>query len=315
MTHPNETALDIVGGWSRNAVRSVRATGILGLVFAGIGGAVGVLVAFLVPLQFTSGASFVAQGANTSALPTALLGIAASVGLGTARDYSPQFYADLLVSDPVLRSAIARRYAVPRSEAVRDYIEIEGFEDKSPPAAVEAALKHLRRRVAARADVRTNIVSVRVTARYPELSRDLTQALLDALDSMNISFRQEQSRELRQFFAGRVADAQRALDSAETELRHFIERNRVTSNSPLLMLEQARLTRAADLKRAVYTTVVQQFEEAKMQEARNVPILTVLAQPNIPVKKSGPPRRFIAALGVLIGLAAAMVFVRFRARS
>lgn len=131
------------------------------------------------------------------------------------------------------------------------YIEIEGFEAKNPALAQDAALRHLRRRISSRADVRTNVVYLSVTARYATLSRDLAQALLDALDSMNIGFRQEQSRELRQFFEGRVASAQHELDSAETTLRRFLERNRVIANSPLLTFEQNRLTRATDLKRAV----------------------------------------------------------------
>src|SRR5438034_7369362 len=41
------------------------------------------------------------------------------------------------------------------------------------------------------------------------------------------------------------------------------------SSSPLLTFEQMRLTRAVDLKRAVYTTVVQRYEEAKIREALN----------------------------------------------
>jgi uncharacterized protein involved in exopolysaccharide biosynthesis len=219
-----------------------------------------------------------------------------------------------VVSDPVLTAAILRRYNVPAKDRSdpKTYLEIEGFQEESSGRAIDAALRQLRRRVAARADVRTNIISVSATSRYPALSRDLTQALLDALDSMNISFRQEQSRELRQFFESRVKDAQRDLDSAETELRHFLERNRVTQNSPLLTFEQARLTRVADLKRAVYTTVVQQYEEAKIQEARNVPILTVLSPPTIPVRKSGPPRRFIVVTGLLIGLLVAVAWDRVR---
>ena len=298
---------DVLLEWVRNAVRRIRATGRRGILLTVIGAVLGVVIALSLPLQFTSSGSFVAQGASASALPSALLGIAASVGLGTTRDYSPQFYADLITSDPVVRSALARTYEVPGDARVRrSYLEIEHFDGPDSGLALDAAMRHLRRRIAARADVRTNIVYVSVTARYPSLSRDLTQALLDGLDSMNISFRQEQSRELRQFFEGRVASAQRELDSAETALRHFLERNRVVTNSPLLMFEQNRLTRTTELKRAVYTTVLQQYEEAKAQESRNVPVLTVLTSPNVPVRKSGPPRRFIvilaAALGFLLAL-------------
>jgi len=302
------SASDELWNWFGDMFGRVRATGRRGILLVAVGTAIAVVVALILPLRFTSSASFVAQGASTSALPSALLGIAASVGLGTTRDYSPQFYADLLTSDPVLESALSRRYQLPGhpDTAGRTYIEIEGFDRTDPAVARDAAIRELRRRSSSRADVRTNIVYVSVTARSATLSRDLVQALLDALDSVNINFRQEQSRELRQFFEGRVENAQRELDSTETALRRFLERNRVIANSPLLMFEQNRLTRASELKRAVYTTVLQQYEEAKMQEARNVPVLTVLTSPAVPVRKSGPPRRFIVVVGALLGLLTAL---------
>ena len=292
--------------WLSSIKTSVISTGRIGIIYSVLGGAFGLALALVLPSQYTSSASFIAQGASPSLLPSALQGLAATVGIGSARDYSPQFYADLVTSDPVLSAAISRPYQLPGADGKQTYLEVEGLTGKDSARATDAGLRHLRRNVAARADVRTNIISISVTARSPELSRDLTQTLLEALDSMNISFRQQQSRELRQFFESRVADAERELDSAETALRHFLERNRLTQSSPLLTFEQLRLTRDAELKRTVYTTVVQQYEGAKMQEARNVPVLTVLTPPVAPVRKSGPPRRFIVAVGLLLGMLAAI---------
>jgi uncharacterized protein involved in exopolysaccharide biosynthesis len=298
-------ASDVLAAWFWQALQRIRATGRGGVLFTAIGGALGVLVALVLPLQFTSSASFIAQGSSASTLPGALQGIAASVGLTNAKDYSPQFYADLVTSRPVLVAALSRRYKI--GDPSPTYFDIEHIAGADSAVRLDNALRHLQRRVAARADVRTNIITVNVTARYPTLSRDLTQALLEALDSMNISFRQEQSRDLREFFETRVTDAQHELDSAEGALRDFLERNRATQNSPLLQFEQARLTRTADLKRTVYTTVVEQYEGAKMQEARNVPVLTVLMPPTAPTRKSGPPRRFIVVVGLFLGLLAALI--------
>jgi uncharacterized protein involved in exopolysaccharide biosynthesis len=261
-------------------------------------------------MEFTASASFIAQGSSASTLPSALQGLAASVGLTNTKDYSPQFYADLVTSRPVLAAALNRKYTVPNGNGgpSRTYFEIEHFTGADSAVRLDNGLRHLQRRVASRADVRTNIVTLSVTARYPTLSRELAGALLEALDSMNISFRQEQSRELREFFETRVANAQRELDSAEAVLRDFLERNRATQNSPLLQFEQMRLTRTADLKRTVYTTVVEQYEGAKLQEARNVPVLTILMPPTVPTRKSGPPRRFIVVLGVIGGLLVALAW-------
>jgi len=299
-------------GWVTFALRTVIATGRTGLVYTIVGTVLGATLALLLPPQYTSAASFIAQGTSGSVLPSALQGLAASVGIGAAKDYSPQFYADLATSDPVLTAAIKRSYQASNTRGT--YAEMERLAQTDSARSADAALRFLHRRVTARADVRTNIITLSVTARYPELSRDVTQAILDALDSMNISFRQEQSRELRQFFESRVADAQRELDSSETVLRRFIESNRAIQNSPLLAFEQMRLTRTAELKRAVYTTVLQHYEEARMQEARNVPVLTVLSPPTRPVRKSGPPRRLIAFMGLALGLTLAVIHDWIRAQ-
>jgi uncharacterized protein involved in exopolysaccharide biosynthesis len=295
-------------GWLAAFVWRVRRTGLRGLAYSTIGAAGGVALALILPPQYAASASFIAQGSSASLLPSALQGIAASVGLANTKDYSPQFYADLLTSTPVLTAVLSRGYRIATAQTApeKTYFEIEHVGGADSAQRVDNALRLLRRRVAARADVRTNIITVSVTARYPDLSRDLTQVLLEALDSMNINFRREQSRELRQFFESRVHDAQLALDSAETDLRQFLERNRATQGSPLLTFEQVRLSRTADLKRTVYTTVVQQYEEAKAQEAKNVPVLTVLSPPTMPTRRSGPPRRLIVALGFLVGLLAAL---------
>src|SRR5436309_6476782 len=100
-----ESAGTVLVGWLLAGIARVRATGRRGLFLTVLGAAAGVATALMLPAEYTSTASFIAQGANASVLPSALQGIAATVGLASAKDYSPQFYADLLTSDPVLKSA------------------------------------------------------------------------------------------------------------------------------------------------------------------------------------------------------------------
>ena len=229
-----------------------------------------------------------------------------SLGLDRGNDYSPKFYADLLTSRPVLQSAILHEYHVPAGAGTRseNYLAIEGFTETPPARALEDAMKHLAKRVGASADVRTNMITLSVRALTPQLSRDIADQLLAALDSLNLGFRQNQSRESREFYESRVLHTQRELDSAEGAVRNFLQTNRVAT-SPALQFELQRLQREAERKNAVYTIVVQQFEQARLQEARNVPTLTVLAAPFVPVKKSFPPRRLIVVLGAIVGLALA----------
>jgi len=303
-TEPYESAPDVVERWVRSAIGAVILSGRRGLIFLAAGTAVGIVTALLLPDRYESTAGFIAQKSTQSLVPSGLQGLAASFGFGQDNDYSPKFYADLASSRPILLAAINASYRIPSGDSttLADYIAIEHIDEDSRALATEAALKDLAKRVVARADVRTNIITLSVEARYPTLARDILMRLLKSLDSLNIMFRQQQSRGLRVFYETRVRDAQVQLDSSESALQHFLERNRSIQNSPLLTFEQDRLQRTLDVKKAVYTTIIQQYEQARLEEARNVPTLTVLADPYVPTKKSGPPRRLIIALFAMAGL-------------
>jgi uncharacterized protein involved in exopolysaccharide biosynthesis len=301
-----ESALNAGLNWGGEVFATLlkAKTRVLSYVLVGTG--LGLAIALAVHNQYTSSASFIAQGAQSLNLPAALQGAALSLGLERGNDYSPKFYADLLTSRPVLQSAILHGYRVSGEDGERDlnYLAIEGFTNDPPDRALERAIRHLARRVSASADVRTNMITLSVRARWPELSRDIAKQLLTSLDSLNVGFRQNQSRESREFYETRVLQTRRELDSADVEVRNFLQTNRVIT-SPALQFEMQRLQREADRKQAVYSIVVQQYEQARLQEARNVPTLTILSAPFVPVKKSFPPRRLIVVLGALAGFVAA----------
>jgi uncharacterized protein involved in exopolysaccharide biosynthesis len=302
-TVTDESALDALLSWGGHAFAALlpQRKRVIAWVLATT--VAGTAVALLVPNEYTSSAIFIAQGSGALSLPAALQGAAASLGLDRATEYSPKFYADLLASRPVLQSAILRKYQVTTANGphLESYLEIEGLNNQAPETALEQALKHLSSRVGASADVRTNVITLTVRARSPMLARDIAAQLLTALDSLNVGFRQSQSRGSREFYQTRVLQTRTELDSAEAAVRSFLQQNRLIT-SPALQFDFQRLQREAERKQSVYAIVVQQYEQARLQEARNVPTLTILSPPFQPVKKSYPPRRLIVFLSALIGL-------------
>ena len=71
---------------------------------------------------------------------------------------------------------------------------------------------------------------------------------------------------------------------------------------PILGVEYADLYRQTRTQEAVYETLTQEYEMAKVQEAKEIPTVKVLDVPDIPDKKSFPPRLLIIALGTVFGL-------------
>jgi capsule polysaccharide export protein KpsE/RkpR len=81
---------------------------------------------------------------------------------------------------------------------------------------------------------------------------------------------------------------------------------------PLLGVEFADLYRRTRVQEAVFETLTKEYELAKVQEVKEIPAVKVLDSPNIPDKKSFPPRLVIMLLGttLVFGLATAWVFGR-----
>ena len=66
---------------------------------------------------------------------------------------------------------------------------------------------------------------------------------------------------------------------------------------PLLGVTYADLYRRTKVEETLYDVLTQQYEFAKVQEAKETPSVRVLDPPNLPEKKSYPPRLFIGVLG------------------
>lgn len=71
---------------------------------------------------------------------------------------------------------------------------------------------------------------------------------------------------------------------------------------PLLGVNYADLLRRMKVEEAVFETLTQEDELAKVEEAKEIPSVRVLDPPEVPQKKSFPPRITIMALGTFFGL-------------
>jgi uncharacterized protein involved in exopolysaccharide biosynthesis len=102
------------------------------------------------------------------------------------------------------------------------------------------------------------------------------------------------------------ASDQSATDNAYPTLRQL----------PILGVPYADKFRQLKVQEAVYETLTKQFELAKVQEAKEIPSVKVLDQPEVPERKSFPPRLLIIIAGtacaVLLGAAWVFGTARWR---
>lgn len=81
----------------------------------------------------------------------------------------------------------------------------------------------------------------------------------------------------------------------------------------MLGVNYADLLRQVDLQEAAFETLTKEDEAAKVEEAKETPVVVVLDTPHIPKRKSFPPRLAITALGTLFALLFAVIWVMVHA--
>ena len=83
---------------------------------------------------------------------------------------------------------------------------------------------------------------------------------------------------------------------------------------PLLGVTYADLYRQTKIQETVYELLTQQYELAKVQEAKEIPTVKVLDPAIVPTKRSFPPRSLIMALGTMLGIVLAIVWIVGKSR-
>jgi uncharacterized protein involved in exopolysaccharide biosynthesis len=78
---------------------------------------------------------------------------------------------------------------------------------------------------------------------------------------------------------------------------------------PLLGVTYADLYRQTKVQEAVFETLTQENELAKVQEAKETPSVKVLDPADVPERRSYPPRMLITILGTCLAVAGAMTWI------
>jgi len=117
----------------------------------------------------------------------------------------------------------------------------------------------------------------------------------------------------------RVSELQKKLNEVggagtQTDLKNDNSLYPSIRKLPLLGVTYADLYRQNKIQETVFELLTQQYELAKVQEAKEIPTVRVLDVATVPTKKSFPPRGVIAVLGTVLGLALAMAWLSAKSR-
>ena len=102
------------------------------------------------------------------------------------------------------------------------------------------------------------------------------------------------------------------LGVMEDSLKAFLENNRQFIDSPQLLFEHDRLQRRVTMRQSLVTAMAQAFEQARIDEVRNTPVITVIDQPAPPALPDSRGRVLILALGLTLGVMTGVGFALVR---
>jgi uncharacterized protein involved in exopolysaccharide biosynthesis len=269
----------------------------------GLGMVIGVTIALVLIVGRDSRAtfSFVPHGSDGGSRG-GLASIAAQYGVALAtgeESRSPEFYASLVHSRRVLASVAGATYWVEDSGDRKQMSLLEFLRPRQPPAnAREDVIKQLRSKIRVRVARETGVVHITVMAPQPDLARQVAQRVLDEVQHYNISVRQSSAAAERRFVEERLQELGSELTEAEAALGRFLQHNRQFENSPELRLAYDRLQREVVRRQQAIGSLAPAFEQARIEEVRNTPVITVIEEPETAVESGS--RAFVRIL-VLAG--------------
>ena len=290
------------------AIYARRRQGIAILAFSVV---VGVGISFVLPVRYEASTTLSPAPASSDRLP--LGGTLATLGGQLGIDLSGatgrtllRFYPDLLGSYWLL-SRLATTTKQGDTALFDVLLGAPPNQSGSPTLAdMDRAVALLRQSMQVDVNDRSNVF--RVSVRLPTRSLALAAAerLIALVTEFDTRVRRSRASENRRFLETRTDSAEVMLGAAEDELARFEQRNRAYAQSPDLSLQHERLQRRETLLQDVYLSLARSLEQARIDEVKETPVLTIVDPPHVRWRKVEPRRVQVVAAALAFGALAVL---------
>ena len=167
-----------------------------------------------------------------------------------------------------------------------------GFSADPYQQYIETAIEKLGELILVDEEV-SGLITVSVLMEDPRLAAGIANYIAEFVkDFISV----EQHREAvknKNFIYGQQMEAKNELALSEEKLAEFRKQNPIALDTPDLQLARGRLIRNIEENQAVYITLRQQFEIAKIEEAKENLLVNILDNAEPSVNKAKPKRKLI----------------------
>jgi len=253
---------------------------------------------FLAKPYFESTVTILPEYGSKSNLLSQFSGLAELAGVKVGETAPTEIYQKLLSSETVIQKVVYRKYLTseyPDSVNLIQYFEIDETGDTPEQKKRKDFLKIYEsltlNRFSIDVDRMTKTLNITVTMPEGQLSADVANKLAYSLDRYIRTQRKSYATEQSFYLEKRTSQIKDSLASAENALKNFREQNRITSQSPNLLLEQSRLLRNVEIFQTVYIELTKQLEIAKIDQIKDAPVLNIKELAKDPVLRAGPKKK------------------------
>ena len=263
------------------------------------------VIMLLLPNKYKSTATILPSG--TVDKMSGLKELASSGGLAVTEENSSELFPVILRSRLIHEVVLNRGYSFTHNSKPMTLTLAEYFGLDSPDKLRQA----LANTTSIGLDKKTGVIDIAVETKYPEFSRAILNQYLVELETFNLHKRRSQGKDNAQYLARQLKEMQRELEQAEDSLEQFqlVNRDWAASSDPAITKMLSRQQRDIELKSKTYLFLCQEYEIAKFDAQKDVPIVRILDQPSLPTEKSGPHRSLAVIISGLVSSFAALFFI------
>jgi len=264
-----------------------------------------VIILLLIPNKYQSNASILPTG-ETNKL-SSLTSLAGLGGLMPVDENSSDLFPTILHSKRIKKAVLDKTYSFA-TDKKQVSLKLSDYFHKEDLDKLYKALNGI---TYIGKDKNTGVISIAVETKYPALSQAIVGTYLEQLEDFNLHKRRTRAKENELYLAKQLEIKNNELNQTENNLEQFQKANRNWANSdnPEIIKALTNLQRDVEVKTKAFVFLTQQYEMAKFEAQKDVPIVQILDEPSLPTQKSGPHRTIILLLTAITTLMITMFFV------
>ncbi|MDL2256157.1 chain-length determining protein [Parabacteroides sp. OttesenSCG-928-G06] len=304
----------------------------------GIAVAIGLIIAFSLPKEYTTNVMIVPEASAVSRSPGGLGGLAAIAGINLNQRSGddaimPSLYPDVVQSTPFLLELFQVEVADKEkyfegtlykymlqyqktpwwTSALQAPFKLVSslLRKKDTPSEVidpfaltteQAGVKtNMQKRITVSIAQKSSTVTLSVKMQDPQIAAQVAEVVLKNLQKYITDYRTRKAKKDLEFTEKVFADARKNyLDALHTVAR-FEDRNRNIATAGY-QTEIERLRNEMTIAFNVYNSLAQKLEQDKLKVQEQTPVYAVIEPPTVPVRPASPGKMMILIISFFVGL-------------